>query len=228
MEGRTPGSSTGRSLHSTLDAFTGRYAERTAGMTASEIRALFAVASRPEVVSLAGGMPYTTALPLDAVGKLMSDLLATRGAQALQYGSGQADPVLRELICEVMSLEGISASADDVVVTVGSQQALDLVTRVFCDPGDVVLCEAPSYVGALGVFRAYQCQVVPAAMDAPGLAPAALAEAVEAVRRSGRRAKFLYTIPNHHNPAGVTQTIERRTEILRIAEAADLLIVEDN
>src|SRR4051795_10472819 len=180
----------GRPRSSTLDAFTGRYAQRTAGMTASEIRALFAVASRPEVVSLAGGMPYTTALPLDAVGKLMSDLLATRGAQALQYGSGQGDPVLRELICEVMSLEGIPASPDDVVVTVGSQQALDLVTRVFCDPGDVVLAEAPSYVGALGTFAAYEAEVVHVAMDDAGLVPEALDETLA---RVGSRAKFLYT-----------------------------------
>src|SRR3712207_1816299 len=137
----------------TLDAFTDRYAQRTHGMTASEIRALFAVASRPEVVSLAGGMPNLSALPLDVVGKMMGELVGSRGAQALQYGSGQGDPVLRELICEVMALEGIDASPDDVVVTVGSQQALDLVTRVFCDPGDVVIAEAPSYVGALGTDR---------------------------------------------------------------------------
>src|SRR5881392_813592 len=97
-----------------IDRFVDRYAERTAGMTASEIRALFAVASRPEVVSLAGGMPYTTALPLDAVGKLMGDLLATRGAVALQYGSGQGDPELRERICEVMELEGVVGNPDDV------------------------------------------------------------------------------------------------------------------
>ena len=218
----------GRPLRSTLDAFTDRYAERTAGMTASEIRALFAVASRPEVVSLAGGMPYTTALPLDAVGKLMSDLLATRGAQALQYGSGQGDPVLRELICEVMSLEGITASPDDVVVTVGSQQALDLVTRVFCDPGDVVLAEAPSYVGALGTFAAYQAEVVHVQMDDDGLVPAALREALAAVRASGRRAKFLYTIPNFHNPAGVSMADPRRDEILAICQEAGLLVLEDN
>jgi len=197
-------------------------------MTASAIRALFAVANRPEVVSLAGGMPNIAELPLDVVGSVLERLVVNHGRVAMQYGAGQGEPAIREAICEVMRLEGISAHPDDVTVTVGSQQALDLVTRVFCDPGDVVLCEAPSYVGALGVFRAYQCQVVHVAMDAHGLDPAALAEAVEAVRRSGRRAKFLYTIPNHHNPAGVTQTIERRTEILRIAEAADLLIVEDN
>src|SRR3954471_12175683 len=228
MEGRTPGSSTGRSLHSTLDAFTGRYAERTAGMTASEIRALFAVASRPEVVSLAGGMPYTTALPLDSVGKLMSDLMATRGAQALQYGSGQGDTVLRELICEVMSLEGIEASPEDVVVTVGSQQALDLVTRVFCNPGDVVIAEAPSYVGALGTFAAYEAEVVHVTMDDDGLLPEALRETLAAVKAAGKNAKFLYTIPNFHNPAGVSLAAGRRDEILAICRRASLLVLEDN
>ncbi|HUR52169.1 MAG TPA: PLP-dependent aminotransferase family protein, partial [Mycobacteriales bacterium] len=209
----------------TFDAFTGRYAQRTAGMTASEIRALFAVASRPEVVSLAGGMPYTTALPLDAVGKLLSDLLATRGAAALQYGSGQGDPELRERICEVMALEGVVGSPDDVVVTVGSQQALDLVTRIFCDPGDVVLAEAPSYVGALGTFAAYQAEVVHVAMDEHGLVPEALREAVA---RAGARAKFLYTIPNFHNPAGTSLSDARRTEVLEICSAAGILVLEDN
>jgi DNA-binding transcriptional MocR family regulator len=209
----------------TFDAFTGRYAQRTAGMTASEIRALFAVASRPEVVSLAGGMPYTTALPLDAVGKLLSDLLATRGAAALQYGSGQGDPALREHICEVMALEGVIGSPDDVVVTVGSQQALDLVTRIFCDPGDVVLAEAPSYVGALGTFAAYQAEVVHVPMDEHGLVPDALREAVA---RVGARAKFLYTIPNFHNPAGTSLSDARRTEVLEICRRAGLLVLEDN
>ena len=209
----------------TLDAFTGRYAARTAGMTASEIRALFAVASRPEVVSLAGGMPYTSALPLDSVGKLLSDLLATRGAQALQYGSGQGDLRLRELICEIMALEGVHGSPDDVVVTVGSQQALDLVTRIFCDPGDVVLAEAPSYVGALGTFAAYEAQVRHVAMDDDGLVPEALREAIA---QAGGRAKFLYTIPNFHNPAGVSLSDARRTEVLEICAEAGLLVLEDN
>ncbi|MCW2599318.1 MAG: GntR family transcriptional regulator [Frankiales bacterium] len=212
----------------TFDAFTGRYAQRTTGMTASEIRALFAVASRPEVVSLAGGMPYTTALPLDAVGKLMSDLLATRGAQALQYGSGQGDPALREHICEIMALEGVVGSPDDVVVTVGSQQALDLVTRIFVDPGDVVLAEAPSYVGALGTFAAYQADVVHVPMDEDGLVPDALREAIAAVAASGRRAKFLYTIPNFHNPAGTSLSDARRDEVLEICKQAGLLVLEDN
>src|SRR3954453_4837071 len=141
-----------RSASTRLDRYVDRSAATTQGRTASEIRALFAVASRPEVVSLAGGMPNISGLPLDVVGSAIGDLIGQHGTVALQSSSGQGDPTLREQICGVMALEGISAHPDDVVVTVGSQQAVDLVTRVFCDPGDVVICEAPSYVGALGVF----------------------------------------------------------------------------
>jgi len=212
----------------TLDPYSSRYSARTVQMTASEIRALFAVASRPEVVSLAGGMPYINALPLDAVGSMMGELVASRGVRALQYGSGQGDPVLRELICGVMALQGISAVADDVVVTVGSQQALDLVSRVFLDPGDVVLAEAPSYVGALGTFSAAQAEVRHVAMDEQGLCPSALAEALSRLEAEGRRAKFLYTVPNYHNPAGVTLSEARRDEVLALAERADLLVLEDD
>jgi DNA-binding transcriptional MocR family regulator len=212
----------------TLDPYADRYAQRTGGMTASEIRALFAVANRPEVISLAGGMPYTTALPLDAVGALMGQLVAHNGTAALQYGSGQGDLRLRERICDVMALEKIVSSPDDVVVTVGSQQALDIVSRVFLDPGDIVLAEGPSYVGALGTFAAAQAQVVHLPMDSDGLVPAVLAETLERLARGGRRAKFLYTVPNFHNPAGVTLSLARRPEILALAEQHDLLVLEDN
>ncbi len=212
----------------TLDPYLNRYAQRTRGMTASEIRALFAVASRPEVISLAGGMPYTTALPLDAVGSMMGDLVTNNGSAALQYGSGQGDPRLRERICDVMALEGIDASADNVVVTVGSQQALDIVSRVFLDPGDVVLAEGPSYVGALGTFAAAEAEVVHLPMDDDGLVPDVLSAALDRLDRAGRRAKFLYTVPNFHNPAGVTLSAGRRPEIVALAERHDLLVLEDN
>jgi 2-aminoadipate transaminase len=197
-------------------------------MSASEIRALFAVASRPEVVSLAGGMPNISGLPLDVVGSALHELVLDRGTVAMQYGPGQGDRTLREQICEVMRPEGIAAHPDDVVVTVGSQQAVDLVTRVFCDPGDVVLCEAPSYVGALGVFRAYECEVVHVEMDDDGLVPDALRQAIAVTRSAGKSIKYLYTIPNYHNPAGVTLSSARRPEILDICAEADLLILEDN
>jgi DNA-binding transcriptional MocR family regulator len=213
---------------SRLDSFADSYAARTRGMLASEIRALFAVASRPEVVSLAGGMPNIAGLPLDAVGEVLDKVLSDRGEVALQYGSGQGDPKLREQICEVMALEGIRANADDVVVTVGSQHGLDLVTRIFCDPGDVVLAEAPSYVGALSVFRSYQAQVVHVAMDDEGLRPDDLRAAIGKLERGLRRPKLLYTVPNFHNPAGVTLANQRRAEILEICRSAGVIVIEDN
>ena len=213
---------------SRLDPWVDSYAERAHGMAASEIRALFAVASRPEVVSLAGGMPFVQALNLDIVADCIHRLISQRGAQALQYGSGQGDVTLREQILDVMEPVGVSAHPDDIVVTTGSQMALDLVTRVFCDPGDVVLVEAPSYVGALGVFRAYQCDVVHVAMDDEGLVPSALEDAITSVRTSGRKIKMIYTIPSFHNPAGVTQGGVRRAQNLQIAQRAGILVLEDD
>jgi 2-aminoadipate transaminase len=211
-----------------LDPHIERYAARTAGMTASEIRALFAVASRPEVVSLAGGMPNLAALPLDTLSAQVAEIIAEDGLVALQYGSAQGIPVLREQICEIMALEGIKAHPDDVVVTVGSQMGLDMVTRLFCDPGDVVIAEGPSYVGALGSFAAYQAKVVHVAMDADGLVPDGLRAALSQAEKAGKRVKFLYTIPNFHNPAGVTLAVERRAEILEICREHGVLVVEDN
>lgn len=211
-----------------LDAHRDRYAQRTAGMTASEIRALFAVASRPEVVSLAGGMPNLAALPLDSLATEVARLISDDGQAALQYGSAHGVPELREQICEIMAAEGITGHPDDVMVTVGSQMALDMVTRLFCDPGDVVLAEGPSYVGALGSFAAYQAKVVHVAMDDDGLQPEALRHAIAEVTARGERIKFLYTIPNFHNPGGVTLAVERRAEILEICRKHDILVLEDN
>ncbi len=211
-----------------VDPYVGQYAERAVGMVASEIRALFAVAARPEIVSLAGGSPYVAALPLDAVADMVGQLIATRGDSALQYCTAQGDAGLRERICGVMALEGIPAHPDDIVVTVGSQQALDLLARIFIDPGDVILAEAPSYVGALGAFAAYQASVVHVAMDDDGLIPEALEEAIRRTAAAGRRAKFLYTVPNFHNPAGVTLAAGRRQRILDICHREGLLVVEDN
>ena len=213
---------------SRLDPWVDSYAQRTNGMQASEIRALFAVASRPEVVSLAGGMPFVQALDMELMAATVSKLLTERGAVALQYGSGQGDVVLREQILDVMAEVKVSAHPDDIIVTTGSQMALDLVTRVFCNPGDVVLVEAPSYVGALGVFRAYECDVVHVPMDDEGLNPTALREAIAALAASGRKAKMIYTIPSFHNPAGITQSQSRRTEILQIAKSAGILLLEDD
>ena len=217
-----------QAIGSRLDPWVESYAARTSSMTVSEIRSLFAVASRPEVVSLAGGMPYVSALPMEQMAETVKRLILERGAVALQYGSGQGEPVLREQICDVMSDVGIHAHPDDVVVTMGSQMALDLMVRVFCDPGDVVLVEAPSYVGALGVFRAYEADVVHVAMDEQGLNPVALQETIDALREQGRTIKLIYTIPSYHNPGGITQGPTRRHEVLEVAKRNHILVLEDD
>ena len=207
-----------------LDPWVDSYAHRAQGLTASAIRALFAVAARPEVVSLAGGMPYVSALDADQFADITARVIREQGAVALQYGSGQGDQTLREQILDVTSLVGVHSHPDDIVVTAGSQMGLDLVTKIFCNPGDTVLVESPSYVGALGVFRSYQCNVVHVPMDAHGLDPEALREALS----TQTNVKFIYTIPSFHNPAGLTQSQQRREEILVIAQEYGVPILEDD
>ncbi|WP_241987679.1 PLP-dependent aminotransferase family protein [Cryobacterium sp. TMT1-66-1] len=211
-----------------LDPWYHHYADRAAGLKASEVRALFAVASRPEVVSLAGGMPYVAALPQDLVINAMERVMREKGATALQYGSGQGVPLLREQILDVMALEGIKANADDVVVTTGSQHALELVSKLFLNPGDVVISEGPSYVTAMVIFKSYQAEVDHVPMDENGLIPAALIEHIAALKAAGRTIKFLYTIPSFHNPAGITLSWTRRMEILEICRSNNILVLEDN
>jgi 2-aminoadipate transaminase len=208
----------------TVDPYVELYARRTAGMSASEVRALFAVASRPEVVSLAGGMPYVQALPTEHVLEVVDSVLADRADVALQYGGGQGSPLLRERLAALMAEESTEVDPDDVLVTTGAQQALDLVGKVFVDPGDEVVVEGPSYVGALSAFSAYEPRFVHVDLDDDGLIVDQLEEAL--VR--GVRPKFVYTVPNFHNPAGVTMSYERRQRLVGLCREARIPIVEDN
>ena len=211
-----------------LDPFVEHYSARAQGLRVSAVRALFAVANRPEIVSLAGGMPNIKDLPLDEISDHIARMIRDHGMQVMQYGSGQGEPRIREQICEVMAEEGSVADPDDITITAGSQQALDLVTRIFCDPGDVILAESPSYVGALGTFQSYQAEVVHVACDGDDLIPEAITETAGRLREQGKRIKFLYTIPNFNNPSGVTQPVERRRRIIECCADAGVLVVEDN
>ncbi|MDR0991125.1 MAG: PLP-dependent aminotransferase family protein [Propionibacteriaceae bacterium] len=211
-----------------LDRYHDLYAERTKGLKASAVRSLFAVANRPEVVSLAGGMPNIASLPLDPLADMIAEMVRQHGPQVLQYSGAQGEERLREQICQVMALEQIDGNPDDVVLSCGSQQALDLITRTFIEPGDVILAEGPSYVGALNTFQAYQADVVHVAIDEYGLIPDALRQAALSCRAAGRRVKFCYTIPNFSNPTGATQSVSRRHELLAVAKEVDLLFIEDN
>jgi DNA-binding transcriptional MocR family regulator len=212
----------------TKDLWADNYASRANGLSASEVRALFAVVSRPEVVSLAGGMPFVPALPKERMIESFNTLMADRSNQALQYSGGQGDPILREHVREIMGLEGIKSNVDDIVITTGSQHGLDLVSSLFLDPGDVVLAEGPSYVGALGVFRARQAHIEHVYTDLEGISPEALNSTIERVQAAGKKIKFLYLVPNFANPSGVTLSADRRSKVLEICLRHHILVLEDN
>lgn len=210
------------------DLWSDNYASRANGLSASEVRALFAVVSRPEVVSLAGGMPFVPALPKERMIESFNSLMKDRSNIALQYSGGQGDPTLREHIREIMALEGIKSDIENIVITTGSQHGLDLVSSLFLDPGDVVLAEGPSYVGALGVFRARQAHIEHVYTDLEGISPEALASTIERVQAAGKTIKFLYLVPNFANPSGVTLSAARRAKVLEICRKHHILVLEDN
>ena len=211
-----------------LDPWLDSYAARAHGLRASETRSLFAVAARPEVVSLAGGMPNLKDLPIAQLAQATHDMLLRDGGRALQYGNGQGLPRLREQIPEVMALEGITADPADIIITTGSQQAVDIITELFIDPGDVILTEAPTYVGSMSIFATYQADVQQVALDADGVIPQALEETLTRLEREGRRVKFFYCLPTFQNPAGVCLSEERRPQVIEICRRHHVLIVEDN
>src|SRR6266536_315821 len=200
-----------------IDPYVDLYADRMSGMSASEVRALFAVASRPEVVSLAGGMPFVSALPGEDVEDVVLGVLRDHGSSALQYCGGIGLPGVRDRLVELMAEEGVEASAERVVVTNGAQQALDLIGKIFVDAGDEVVVEEPSYVGAISAFSAYEPRFVQIPLDDEGMVVSELEEAL----RGGVRPKFVYTIPNFSNPAGVTMSLPRRERLVEVCRAGN-------
>ena len=211
-----------------FDAWKHAYASRAANLSVSEVRALFAVVSRPEVVSLAGGMPDVSALDGDLIEKAFHSMMATKRNYALQYGGGQGDLRLREQIQEIMALDGVRGSVDDITITTGSQHGLELIADLFLDAGDAVLVEAPSYVGAVGIFRHKEAHIEHVLTDNQGISPEALAEAADRLTAQGKKVKLVYLVPNFANPSGVTLSAERRAKVLEICKERGILIVEDN
>ena len=210
------------------DPYLSRYADRVSGLAASEIRALFSVAERPEIVSFAGGMPDLSVMDLDAVADMTAQVIREQGTVALQYGSGQGRPQLREALVDVMAHAGVPATPDELLVTVGGQQALELIAKCFIDPGDIVIAEGPTYVGAVAAMNSHQADVRHVPMDADGMRMDLLEELLVGLRAEGRRAKYLYTIPNHQNPGGVSLSEARRRRLAELAEEHDLLVMEDD
>ena len=210
-----------------LDRFDFLYAGRVKGMKTAATRDLMATLSRPGIISLAGGFPDTRAFGEEAFREI-SHNIAAESAQALQYGPTAGLEAIKDVMVEVMAAEGTPASQEDVFATTGAQQGLDLVGRVFLDEGDAVLCEGPTYAGALNAFAAYRPRIIHVPMDRAGMIPVAAREALQKARKGGLHVKFIYTVPNFQNPAGVTLAAERRRELLEIAREFDLVVVEDN
>src|SRR5881227_1950726 len=211
-----------------LERYAGLFASRTRGMKSSAMRDLMAVIARPEVISLAGGLPDTGAFPKETLNAVMARIARESAAEALQYGPTEGLAGAKDCIVEVMAAEGIRADPDDMIVTAGGQQVIDLVARALVDPGDVVIAEAPTYPGAVPVFSSYQADVVQIDMDADGMRVDLLEETLDRLEREGRRPKFIYTIPTFQNPGGVTMSLERRQRLVDIAGERELLVLEDN
>ncbi|HEX5973588.1 MAG TPA: PLP-dependent aminotransferase family protein [Rubrobacteraceae bacterium] len=210
-----------------LDRFDFLYSERVKGMKTAATRDLMATLSRPGIISLAGGFPDTRAFG-EAAFREISASIAADTAQALQYGPTSGLEPVKDVIVEVMAAEGTPARQEDVFVTTGAQQGLDLIAKVFLDEGDAILCEGPTYAGALNAFAAYRPRIAHVPMDRAGMIPVAARETLDRARKQGLHVKFIYTVPNFQNPAGVTLVTERRRELLEIAREFDLVVVEDN
>jgi 2-aminoadipate transaminase len=192
------------------------------------MRDLMAVTARPEVISLAGGLPDTSTFPPDTFAAVAQRIASESCAKALQYGPTEGLDETKACIAEVMAAEGMRADPEDVLVTTGGQQVLDLVTKTLIDPGDVVIAEGPTYPGAVPVFSSYQAEVVQVDMDADGMRVDLLEATLDRLDREGRRPKFIYTVPSFQNPAGVTMSEPRRRRLVEVAHRRELLVLEDN
>jgi len=224
----SPSSRRPRTTAHDIERYAALFAQRTKVMKSSAMRDLMALTERDEVISLAGGLPDTSTFPADSYASLMGKVAAESCARALQYGPTEGLAAVKACVSDVMAAEGMTVEPDDVLVTTGGQQVIDLVCKTLLDPGDVVVCEAPTYPGAVPTFCAYQADVVQVTMDRDGMRVDELASVLDSLESSGRRPKFIYTVPNFHNPAGVTMSLERREELVRIAGERELLVLEDN
>jgi 2-aminoadipate transaminase len=200
-----------------------RFAQRMGGVRASAVREILKATEQPDVISFAGGLPAPELFPVDNVLAATERVLRETGSSALQYSTTEGFAPLREQLAAISRARGIACTADDILVTTGSQQPLDLAGKLFIDAGDCILTESPTYLAALQAFRVYQARFAAVPTDECGLVPEALPELIER-----ERPRFLYTIPNFQNPTGVTLTAERRRTLYSIAARYGLIVVEDD
>ena len=226
--GESPRMGRSRTTARDLERYAGLFARRTQGMRSSAMRDLMAITARPEVISLAGGLPDTSTFPAEDLAALMARVAADASARALQYGPTEGMEALKHCIVKVMAEEGMDVGTDELLVTTGGQQVIDLVCKTLVDPGDVIVAEGPTYPGAVPTFAAYEADVVQIDMDADGMRIDLLEETLDQLESDGRTPKFIYTVPTFQNPAGVTMALDRRRRLVRLAAERELLVLEDN
>lgn len=200
------------------------YASRMEGIKASEIRELLKLTERTEVISFAGGLPAPELFPIEEMKLVAVKVLEEMGVQALQYSATEGFNPLREKIASRMTKAGMNTTRDHILITSGSQQGLDFAGKVFLNPGDYVVCESPSYLGAINAFKAYQCQFIEVDTDENGM----IMEDLERKLASHSNVKMIYVIPDFQNPSGRSWNLERRKQLLQIAKTHNLPIIEDN
>jgi 2-aminoadipate transaminase len=204
------------------------YSVLASKMEASAIREILKLVQNPEVISLAGGMPDPVTFPVEEIKEISQNIFNKKSAQALQYSSTEGLPELRECILAHLAKDGNNGELENIIISSGSQQGLDLVGKTFLSPGDVAIVELPSYLAALNAFHSYGGELVGIPMDEDGMQMDILEEKLTQLKNEGKKVKFIYTISNFQNPAGVTMSLARRKKIIEIAHKFNVFIVEDN
>ena len=217
-----------RSSKHDIERYARLFAARSEKVKTSAMRDMMSITDRPEVISLASGMPDTKSFPKDVLESVFVDMARHHSAELLQYTPTDGIDGVKDCIVEVMGAEGIRADRDNILVTTGGQQAIDVVTRVFVDPGDTIITEAPTYPGAVPSFLSFQAEAVQIDLDDEGMRIDLLEQELERLDREGITPKFIYTVPTFQNPAGVTMSLERRKRLVEIANERELLVLEDN
>jgi 2-aminoadipate transaminase len=197
-------------------------------MKRSVIRDILKHLHKPGMISFAGGLPAPETFPVADLKEIVLEILEKDGADSLQYGTTEGDPLLRKMLVERHNRQGLNINIENLIITTGSQQAIDLIARIFIDPGDYIICGLPSYLGGLNAFSAYGAKLKGITLDANGINTAELEETVMKLKELGRKVKFIYVIPDFQNPSGITLPESRRLKIIEIAEKYDLLVVEDS
>jgi len=206
----------------------GLYSKNALNMKRSLIRELLKLSRRPDIISFAGGMPDPQTFPVEELADISAQVLREKGATALQYGPTEGEPALREALAHWLTRERLDLRAENILVTSGSQQALDLLAQVLIDPGDPVIVELPSYIGALQAFAAHRARMIGVPQDDEGIRTDLLEKTLERLSRRKRRPKFIYIVPDFQNPSGVTLTLARRQELLALASRFEVPLVEDS